>query len=300
MQLESLDVFRTVARYGSITAAARTLGYTQSAVSRQIATLEAQTSTRLFDRQARGVALTDEGRCLLPHAEAILDRLATARRDLDALRGLGGGQLRVGAFPTALAALVPWALAAFGQAHPEVTLSLVEGRTPALLERLRAGDADVAVVSAPPGQPIDATRFSVHRRLGHGRGHLDAGQPSARFQPAYRHRHGRLDRQARLRRRRPRRRAHPGAGGAGGARRRHAAATAHRRRTRAADLRGDRRPAQPSSGDCPVAHPPRRRRPAPQPPLATDSAHPNPQTRSRLSHHRPPNRPQAPTAAHPP
>ena len=165
MQLESLDVFRTVARYGSITAAARTLGYTQSAVSRQIAMLEAQTSTRLFDRQARGVALTDEGRCLLPHAEAILDRLATARRDLDALRGLGGGRLRVGAFPTALAALVPWALAAFGQAHPEVTLSLVEGRTPALLERLRAGDADVAVVSAPPGQPIDATRFSLHHLL---------------------------------------------------------------------------------------------------------------------------------------
>jgi DNA-binding transcriptional LysR family regulator len=79
------------------TGAARALGFTQSAVSRQVATLEAQTGTRLFDRLARGVTLTDEGRCLLPHAEAVVGRLAAARRDLDALRGLGAGRLRVGA-----------------------------------------------------------------------------------------------------------------------------------------------------------------------------------------------------------
>jgi DNA-binding transcriptional LysR family regulator len=82
MQVESLEVFRTVARYGSITAAALALRYTQSAVSRQIAALEAQTGARLFDRLPRGVSLTDEGRCLLPHAEAMLDRLATARSEL--------------------------------------------------------------------------------------------------------------------------------------------------------------------------------------------------------------------------
>lgn len=165
MQLESLDVFRTVARCGSVTTAARMLGFTQSAVSRQIAVLEAQTGARLFDRLPRGVALTDEGRCLLPHAEAVLDRLATARTDLDALRGLGGGRLRVGAFPTAVGALVPRALASFRAAHPEVGLSLVEGRTPQLLDRLRAGDADVAVVSAAPDLPIDADRFDLHHLL---------------------------------------------------------------------------------------------------------------------------------------
>jgi DNA-binding transcriptional LysR family regulator len=162
VQVESLEVFRTVARYASITGAAQALRYTQSAVSRQIATLEAQTGTQLFDRLPRGVSLTDAGRRLLPHAEAILDRLATARLELDALRGLGGGRLRVGAFPTAVAALVPRALAAFRQAHPDVALSLVEGRTPELLERLRAGDADVAIVSASPDRPIDTTRFDMH------------------------------------------------------------------------------------------------------------------------------------------
>ena len=166
MQLESLEAFLAVARYGSeCTAAARALGFTQSAVSRQVATLEAQTGARLFDRLARGVTLTDEGRCLLPHAEAVVGRLAAARRDLDALRGLGAGRLRVGAFPTALAALVPRALAAFRQAHPDVTLTLAEGRTPALLEHLKAGDADVAVVSAPAGQPLDAARFDLHHLL---------------------------------------------------------------------------------------------------------------------------------------
>jgi len=167
METQLLEVFRTVARHGSFTTAARSLRYTQSAVSRQIAALEAEIGARLFDRLPRGVVLTEEGRTLLPHAEAILDRLTAARRDLDTLRGLGGGQLRVGAFPTAVAALVPRALAAFRAAHPNITLSLVEGRTPMLLERLVAGDADVAVVSSSssPATAIDPTRFDLHHLL---------------------------------------------------------------------------------------------------------------------------------------
>jgi DNA-binding transcriptional LysR family regulator len=95
----------------------------------------------------------------------VLDRVATAQRDLESLRGLGGGRLRVGAFPTAVAALVPRALAAFQTAHPEVSLSLVEGLTPTLLERLVAGDADVAVVSTPPDRPLDGTRFDLRHLL---------------------------------------------------------------------------------------------------------------------------------------
>lgn len=165
MQIQSLEVFQAVARHGSITVAARALRYTQSAVSRQVAALEAETGARLFDRLPRGVALTEEGRCLLGHADAVLDRLATAQRDLAALRGLGAGRLRVGAFPTAVAALVPRALSAFRAEYPDVALSLVEGRTPQLLERLAEGDADVAVVSAPPDQPLDGSRFALSHLL---------------------------------------------------------------------------------------------------------------------------------------
>lgn len=165
MDTQLLEVFRTVARYGSITAAARALRYTQSAVSRQIATLETEIGARVLDRLPRGVTLTEEGRILLGHAEAVLDRLTAARRDLDALHGLGSGRLRVGAFPTAVAALVPRALAAFRTAYPEVALSLVEGLTPALLERLVSGDADVAVVSTSPTSLLDQGRFDLHHLL---------------------------------------------------------------------------------------------------------------------------------------
>ena len=165
MQTQSLEVFLAVARTGSITRAAQQLSYTQSAVSRQIAALEADAGSVLFDRLPRGVALTEAGRSLLPHAESVLDRLASARRDLAAVRGLASGRLRVGAFPTAVAALVPRALAAFREAHPGVDLSLVEGLTPGLLERLDAGDADVAVVSTPPDRPLDVRRFDLHHLI---------------------------------------------------------------------------------------------------------------------------------------
>ncbi|MFJ8201737.1 LysR family transcriptional regulator [Micromonospora chalcea] len=165
METQLLEVFRTVARHGSITTAARALSFTQSAVSRQIAALEADIGARLFDRLPRGVALTEEGRELLPHAEAVLDRLAAARRDLDDLRGLGRGRLRVGAFPTAVAALVPRAMASFRSAYPEVSLSLVEGVTPRLLERLLAEEADVAVVSTSPTGELDRERFDLRHLL---------------------------------------------------------------------------------------------------------------------------------------
>jgi DNA-binding transcriptional LysR family regulator len=165
VQTQSLEVFVAVARGKSFTRAARSLGYTQSAVSRQIAVLEKDLGADLFDRLPRGVELTEQGRALLPHAEAMLDRLHTAQRDLDSLRDIGGGRLRVGAFPTAVAALVPRALAAFRTAYPQAQLSLVEGLTPRLLDRLAAGEADLAVVSAPPDRPLDATRFDLHHLL---------------------------------------------------------------------------------------------------------------------------------------
>src|SRR5690348_18099408 len=124
METQLLEVFRTVARCGSITAAATALRFTQSAVSRQIATLEGELGSRVFDRLPRGVALTAEGRALLPYASQVLDGLDGARRAVADVRALGAGRLRVGAFPTAVAALVPTALASFRRAYPEIGLEL--------------------------------------------------------------------------------------------------------------------------------------------------------------------------------
>jgi DNA-binding transcriptional LysR family regulator len=150
-----LRVFAEVARLGSFTAAAPVLGYTQSAISRQISTLEEEAGTALFDRLPRGVRLTEPGQRLLAHAQAVLDRLDAARRELADLRDLATGRLRVAAFATADAALVPQAIAAFQQRHPAVPVSLREGFTPELLALLGSGDADVAVVSYPETQHLD-------------------------------------------------------------------------------------------------------------------------------------------------
>jgi DNA-binding transcriptional LysR family regulator len=165
MNLTWLEVFREVALRGSLTAAGESLGYTQSTVSRQISALETATGAALFDRQPRGVRLTEEGRCLLVHAEAVLERMRAARDALEALRSLDAGRLRVGAFDSADAQLVPRAMAAFRAAHPKVALSLVEGGTAAQLGRLRNGEIDVAVVSAYPRQTLDTGGFDLHHLL---------------------------------------------------------------------------------------------------------------------------------------
>ncbi|WP_369237234.1 LysR family transcriptional regulator [Streptomyces sp. R21] len=152
-----LRVFLDVARHGSFTVAARTLGWTQSAVSRQIASLEsALGGAPLFDRLPRGVRLTEAGRVLVPHAEAVVERLHDAGRDLAALREVAGGRLRLGAFATADAALVPRAIAAFRARHPGVRLTREEGLTPVLLDRLASGGLDLAVVSTTGRAPLDA------------------------------------------------------------------------------------------------------------------------------------------------
>jgi DNA-binding transcriptional LysR family regulator len=161
MDTSLLQAFRQVARHRSITAAAEGMGYTQSAVSRQVSALESSLGARLFDRGARGVQLTEHGRSFLPYAESVLERLDDAQRDLEALDRLEHGRLRVGAFPTAVAALIPQAMAAFGARHPKVSLSLVEGTTRRQVARLQAGDVDLAVVSAFPDQMLDADELDL-------------------------------------------------------------------------------------------------------------------------------------------
>jgi DNA-binding transcriptional LysR family regulator len=147
IDVRRLKVLREVAALGSFSAAADALAFTQPAVSRQIATLEAEAGTRLVDRTARGVRLTPAGELLLEHAEAILDRLAAAESQVEALAELDAGRLRLGSFATASATLTALAIAAFAEAHPGVELRLVEGRSNETLPLLAAGEIDLAVVT---------------------------------------------------------------------------------------------------------------------------------------------------------
>jgi DNA-binding transcriptional LysR family regulator len=147
LDVKRLQVLRTVAHTGSFSAAADVLSFTQPAISRQIATLEVEARAQLVERGSRGIRLTPAGELLVEHADAILDRLAVAEAQLEAVATLAGGRLRVGAFPTANAALVPLAIKAFSAAHPDVELRLEEAVSHELLDRLRAGELDLAVVS---------------------------------------------------------------------------------------------------------------------------------------------------------
>ncbi|MEU6976337.1 LysR family transcriptional regulator [Streptomyces sp. NPDC046371] len=180
------EVFLAVAGHGSFTAAARALGYTQSAVSRQIQTLEDETGAALFERLPRGVRLSEAGRVLLPHAEAVRDRLAVARTELAALRTLDGGLLRLGAFSSAGAALVPRAQAVFRERHPGVVVTRVEGPSVKHLALVAAGEEDLAVVSpAAEGPPPEGV--TLHRLLDEpmlvalGRGHPYEGRRAVRL-----------------------------------------------------------------------------------------------------------------------
>jgi DNA-binding transcriptional LysR family regulator len=144
-----LRVLREVAQAGSFSAAALSLGYTQSAVSRQVAALEAVAGRRLFERSRSGVVLTPAGARLLPRAVRALEELEAALREA---AGAAAGPVRLGAFASALAGVVPRALATSGL-HATVR----EGTTPQLTRALRAGTLDLAVLAqSPPFRPVDA------------------------------------------------------------------------------------------------------------------------------------------------
>jgi DNA-binding transcriptional LysR family regulator len=153
--LTALRVFREVAERGTLTAAAAALHYTQSAVSRQIASLERAAGTPLLERRHDGVRLTPAGRIVVRRAATVIDQVdATARE----LAGLPDelGMVRLGWFASAGAGLLPQALAALRRTHPAITVLSREGSTPALVRALRAGTLDLALLSStPPYRPPD-------------------------------------------------------------------------------------------------------------------------------------------------
>src|SRR4051812_41295844 len=118
LDVKRMRVLREVAAKGSFSAAAESLSYTQSAISQQIAALEREAGTTLVERNARGVRLTDAGRALVVHADAILARLADAEAELQDIAGLRGGRLRLVAVPRARATIMPQGVARLPDRHP--------------------------------------------------------------------------------------------------------------------------------------------------------------------------------------
>jgi DNA-binding transcriptional LysR family regulator len=159
LDVRRMRVLCEVAARGSFSAAAEALNFTQSAVSQQVAALEREAGTQLVERGARGVRLTEAGQVLVGHAEAILARIECAEEDLVALAGLRGGRLRLISFQSGGATLAPRAVAAFHEHHPDVELSMIEAEPSEAAQRLREGEAELALVydhaSTPGLVPTD-------------------------------------------------------------------------------------------------------------------------------------------------
>lgn len=163
LDVRRMKVLREVAARGSFSAAAESLAYTQSAVSQQIAALEREAGTKLVERSTRGVRLTDAGRAIVSHTDAILARLADAEAELEAIAGVRSGRVRVTAFPTAAATLMPAAISQYRERYPGVELSMLLLEPDEATDALRSGEADLALVIEDVNRPIeDPTLRTTH------------------------------------------------------------------------------------------------------------------------------------------
>ncbi len=165
LEVRRMRVLREVAIRGSMAGAADALGYTPSAVSQQIATLEREIGVALVERGPRSVTLTDAGRALADHAEFVLARLAVAEAEVKEIAGLRGGRLRLATFRSAGETIMAQAVARFRALHPDVELSLREGEPEGYLPLLRTGELDLALGFEYDGVPQVLVESTEERLL---------------------------------------------------------------------------------------------------------------------------------------
>jgi DNA-binding transcriptional LysR family regulator len=159
LNVTRIGVLREVGRRGSFSGAADSLGYTQPAVSRQIATLEAETGAVLVTRAANGARLTDAGEVLVRHAEVIFSALDDAENELRAVLGLEAGRVRLATFSSAAASIVPVAIARFREIHPNVELAVEIIEEEESIPRLRCAELDIALSNDGESAPDDLIEF---------------------------------------------------------------------------------------------------------------------------------------------
>jgi DNA-binding transcriptional LysR family regulator len=181
-----LLTFREVARQRSFSRAAAELSLTQPAVSQQVRALEVQLGERLIERGRGGFALTDAGTLLLAHADAVRERLDLAETQLGEAVAAERRVLRVGAFPTVMATIVPSAIARLSPEPLEV--SVVQGGTDELVAAVRDGGLHVALCfqdSAAPRREHEGTRrrdlLEEPMLVGVGPGHRFAARKRLRL-----------------------------------------------------------------------------------------------------------------------
>lgn len=153
MNLHLLRLFVTVARHKSFSRAAEALHLSQPAVSKGVRDFEAQVGSRLLERGAGGVTVTEAGGLLMRHATALFAAERAAEEELAALRGLQRGTLSIGASTTVATYQLPPILGAFHKRHPEIELRLTSANTRAIAELLIARELDIALIEGPVDEP---------------------------------------------------------------------------------------------------------------------------------------------------
>lgn len=154
MDPRRLMIFRTVTRAGSLGAAARELGWSQPAVSQHLRQLEREAGCTLLLRGPRGVRPTEAGALLLARVDTIAAQLDMAAEELAGVASLRRGRVRLAAFPSASATLVPPALARLAEASPGLDVALTEAEPPAARALLDDGQVDVALVFGYREAPV--------------------------------------------------------------------------------------------------------------------------------------------------
>ncbi|MEV0616029.1 LysR family transcriptional regulator [Nonomuraea sp. NPDC050404] len=150
MELQQLRYVVAVAETSNFTRAAERCHVVQSALSHQIAALERELGTRLFERTSRRVRLTPAGEAFLPAARECLEAADRARAEVAAASGEIRGGLAIGAIPTVAAVNLPVALKTYRRHHPRVRVTLLSAGSEELIERVRRGVVDIAFLGLPP------------------------------------------------------------------------------------------------------------------------------------------------------
>jgi DNA-binding transcriptional LysR family regulator len=160
LDLLRLKVLAALAGHGSVTAAARELGYAQPSISHHLSRLEAEVGLPLTQRVGRGIRLTPAGELLAQRAAEILGRVSSAEDELAAIGGLRSGRVRVAGFQSALSSVVTSAAGSMRASAPDIEFTLQDLHPDVALQQLREGLIDVAVVFRYDDDVPDDMRFT--------------------------------------------------------------------------------------------------------------------------------------------
>ncbi|MBM9463719.1 LysR family transcriptional regulator [Aeromicrobium sp. YIM 150415] len=161
IELKHLRLLRSAVAHGTISGAARELGYSQPALTQQIQALERYLGTPVLVRSRRGIVPTDAGRILLRHAELVLQSIALAESEIEAVAGLRSGRIRIACFPSAAGALMPQMFARMKKDHPGLHFEMIEADSAKAVELVRRGECDLAIIYShlTEGETFDAVEL---------------------------------------------------------------------------------------------------------------------------------------------